>query len=139
MSLPLIVRRRAAVVLLVGLLAANPSAAAEKSSCEWDGIGRIVAIGDVHGAYDRFVEILKVAGLIEPRLRVVVGDVDDERVAVPAAARIAHPHIDPRARGRPGCRRDDAVGMRALEEDQHVVGRLENLDLCRHVHRPGHA
>jgi diadenosine tetraphosphatase ApaH/serine/threonine PP2A family protein phosphatase len=35
------------------------------SSCEWNGIERVVAIGDVHGAYDRFVEILKVAGIID--------------------------------------------------------------------------
>lgn len=34
------------------------------SSCEWDNIERVVVIGDVHGAYDRFVEILKVAGVL---------------------------------------------------------------------------
>lgn len=61
-------RRRSAVVLLVGLLVARPAAAAEKASCEWNGIGRIVAVGDVHGAYDRFVEILKVAGVIDAEL-----------------------------------------------------------------------
>lgn len=46
------------------LLVARPLAAADKSSCEWEGIERVVAIGDIHGAYDRFVEILKVAELI---------------------------------------------------------------------------
>jgi len=61
-------RRRTALVLLVGLLAVRPSAAAEKSACEWDGIGRVVAVGDVHGAYDRFVEILKAAGVIDAEL-----------------------------------------------------------------------
>ena len=35
------------------------------SPCEWTGIDRVVAVGDVHGAYDRFVEILKVAGVID--------------------------------------------------------------------------
>jgi len=35
------------------------------AACEFDGIERVVAVGDVHGAYDRFVEILKVAGLID--------------------------------------------------------------------------
>ena len=35
------------------------------SPCEWTGIDRVVAIGDVHGAYDRFVEILKVAGVVD--------------------------------------------------------------------------
>jgi hypothetical protein len=59
---------RACLVLVVALLVARPAAAAEKSSCEWDGIGRIVAVGDVHGAFDRFVEILKVAGLIDAEM-----------------------------------------------------------------------
>jgi len=35
------------------------------SSCEWNGIERVVAIGDVHGAYDRYLEILKIAGIID--------------------------------------------------------------------------
>src|SRR6185295_8738687 len=35
------------------------------SPCEWTGIERVVAIGDVHGAYNRFVEILKVAGVLD--------------------------------------------------------------------------
>jgi len=39
------------------------------SPCEWNGIDRIVAVGDVHGAYDRFVEILKTAGVIDSRQR----------------------------------------------------------------------
>src|SRR5258705_13277109 len=33
--------------------------AAAASSCNIDGVERTVAIGDVHGAADRFVEILK--------------------------------------------------------------------------------
>jgi hypothetical protein len=37
---------------------------AASTSCGIDGVERIVAVGDVHGAYDRFVEILKTAGLI---------------------------------------------------------------------------
>jgi hypothetical protein len=44
-------------VALPLLLAAN--------SCEWGGVDRIVAVGDVHGAYDRYVEILKTAGIID--------------------------------------------------------------------------
>jgi hypothetical protein len=35
------------------------------SRCEWNGIDRIVAVGDVHGAYDRFLEILKIAGVLD--------------------------------------------------------------------------
>jgi Calcineurin-like phosphoesterase len=40
-------------------------AMAVATQCEFDGVERIVAIGDVHGAYDRFIEILKVAGIID--------------------------------------------------------------------------
>jgi hypothetical protein len=36
-------------------------------SCEIDRVERIVAVGDVHGAYDRFVEILQTAGILGAR------------------------------------------------------------------------
>src|SRR6185295_17662986 len=35
------------------------------SQCEWDNVERIVAVGDVHGAYDQYLEILKTAGVID--------------------------------------------------------------------------
>src|SRR5262245_51188475 len=55
------------------------------ASCGIDGVERIVAVGDVHGAYDRFVEILQTTGLIDNRQRwsggrahlVQLGDVVD--------------------------------------------------------------
>jgi hypothetical protein len=55
------------------------------SPCEIDGVDRIVAIGDVHGAYDRFVDLLQRTGLVDARLRwtggrtqlVQLGDVVD--------------------------------------------------------------
>src|SRR5687768_14507348 len=37
---------------------------------------------------------MEVAGAVEPRLVVVVGHGDDQRVAFPAPARVAHPEID---------------------------------------------
>jgi hypothetical protein len=60
-------------------------AAAGGSACSFDGVDRVVAVGDVHGAYDRFVEILKTTALIDDRLRwsggtahlVQLGDVVD--------------------------------------------------------------
>jgi hypothetical protein len=69
-------------VLLVGSAAGVARAA---SPCEWEGIERVVAVGDVHGAYDRYVEILKVAGVIDANGRwaggsthfVQLGDVVD--------------------------------------------------------------
>jgi hypothetical protein len=59
--------------------------AASSSSCNLTGVERVVAVGDVHGAYERFVEILTVSGLIDDRQRwaggrtqlVQLGDVVD--------------------------------------------------------------
>jgi len=62
--------RRLAVgaALALGLLACQPPLAiAAGPQCEFNGIDRVVAIGDVHGAYERFVEILKTAGLIDQK------------------------------------------------------------------------
>src|SRR5262249_44469051 len=33
--------------------------------CEFDQIDRIVAVGDVHGAYDRYLEILRAANVVD--------------------------------------------------------------------------
>jgi calcineurin-like phosphoesterase family protein len=55
-----------AALLLAPSLAVHGAAS---TSCGIDGVERIVAVGDVHGAYDRFVEILKTAGLIDSRQR----------------------------------------------------------------------
>lgn len=32
---------------------------------QWNGVGRVVAVGDVHGDFSRFVEILRDAGLVD--------------------------------------------------------------------------
>lgn len=66
-----------------GLPAAQPPATS--SSCEIRTNERVVAVGDVHGAFDRFVSILREAKLIDGRRRwiggraifVQVGDVLD--------------------------------------------------------------
>src|SRR5919204_5395452 len=75
-------RRAALIVLalavLVQLLTLGPRASAAGSDhlsrdattgngCELDGIERIVAVGDVHGAYDRYVAILQTAGILDAR------------------------------------------------------------------------
>lgn len=64
--------RIAAGLLLAAVLAAPPSSTpveAAPGSCALDNIERVVAVGDVHGAYDRFVEILRLAGVIDARQR----------------------------------------------------------------------
>ena len=40
---------------------------AQEPACEFDGVERVVAVGDVHGAHDQFLEILQAAGIIDRR------------------------------------------------------------------------
>jgi len=40
---------------------------------EWNGVERVVAVGDVHGAYESFVAVLESAGLIDSRLQWIGG------------------------------------------------------------------
>ncbi len=46
---------------------------AEEPRFEWDNVERIVAIGDIHGAYDNLVRVLQNANLIDEKLRWVGG------------------------------------------------------------------
>ncbi|SPE30957.1 Metallophosphoesterase [Candidatus Sulfopaludibacter sp. SbA6] len=64
--------RRVLPVLLLFLLvlAAAPPLAAQ---AEWTGVERVVAVGDVHGDYDGFVEILRSAGVIDEKDRWIGG------------------------------------------------------------------
>jgi hypothetical protein len=59
--------RRVWTALLFAALAAAASASESRaaSSCEFEGIERVVAVGDVHGAYDRYLEILAAAGIVD--------------------------------------------------------------------------
>jgi len=70
------------LALLLGIVTAPGSLRAEE---EWDGVERIVAIGDIHGDYDQFVRLLRAAQLIDAKDRwaggkthlVQTGDVPD--------------------------------------------------------------
>ncbi|MGB5249796.1 MAG: metallophosphoesterase [Gammaproteobacteria bacterium] len=72
------------VLLSVLLLAAQFSHAATQD-WRWEDVERVVAVGDVHGAYDQLTGILKQAGIIDDQLRwtggkthlVSVGDLVD--------------------------------------------------------------
>lgn len=62
--------RRVSGFLLVFFLAAGlPSAQRSLDPCALEGVGRIVAVGDVHGSYDGLVRILRAAGVIDGRDR----------------------------------------------------------------------
>ena len=52
--------------LLIFLLLARLDAA--KIQCVWTGVEKIIAVGDIHGAYDNFLKILKGVGLIDGAL-----------------------------------------------------------------------
>jgi hypothetical protein len=58
-------------LLLAGVAA--PSAWGEDIPYQWNGVSRIVAVGDVHGAYDNLVAVLQNAGLVDQKLRWVGG------------------------------------------------------------------
>src|SRR5882724_2110009 len=64
-------RARQLIVVSLGLVvAAAPWTGAPRAAgpaCEFTGVDRVVAIGDVHGAYDRFVEILRAASLVDDK------------------------------------------------------------------------
>lgn len=69
-------RRSYAVAIVLLVLAAPrgvPHIVAATQPCEIDGVERIVAVGDVHGAYDRFVAILRSAEIIDERLQWTAG------------------------------------------------------------------
>jgi hypothetical protein len=63
----------ALLVAMAAGAAARPAAQAPAPNawpaCDLQTKERIVAIGDVHGAYDRFVETLRAAGLVDARTR----------------------------------------------------------------------
>jgi hypothetical protein len=72
-------------IILSLLFISSGLIAAEKIQDEWDDVSRIVAIGDIHGDYDNYVDVLREAGLINRRGNwigdethlVQVGDIPD--------------------------------------------------------------
>ena len=104
-------RRLLVFAAAAGLLAAlQPPGAGAASSCDISGVERVVAIGDIHGAYDRLTEILRATGLVDAELQwtggkthlVQLGDVvdrgPDSRKALDLLPRLAGQAV--RAGGR---------------------------------------
>ena len=56
-------------VLLVLLLLCNQhyAGAREIDGFRWEGVERIVAIGDLHGDYENYLEVLRIAGVVDKR------------------------------------------------------------------------
>ena len=61
------------LVAAVACLTAPPTAA-KGIPYEWNNVPRIVAIGDIHGAYDNLVAVLKNAELVDDELRWIGGE-----------------------------------------------------------------
>jgi hypothetical protein len=70
-------RRRISLglALCAGLLALVLASPAADIPCEWTGIERVVAVGDLHGDYDNFVTILRKpkVGLVDENLHWIGG------------------------------------------------------------------
>ncbi|MEE9502396.1 MAG: metallophosphoesterase [Candidatus Aminicenantaceae bacterium] len=64
-------------VLFIGLITVLclTVALAGERPCEWTGIKKIIAIGDLHGDYENFVEILKGVQLVDDSLHWIGGDI----------------------------------------------------------------
>src|SRR5262245_12453974 len=77
---------------------------------------------------------VKISGAVEPRLVVEVDDVDDERVAFPSPARVAHPPVDVAWRMLRPVGVDRARRMHVLEQHRDAIGCLKDLKWVRHVH-----
>jgi hypothetical protein len=46
----------------------------DSKQCVWEGVDKIIAVGDIHGDYDNFVKILKRAGIVDERLSWIAGE-----------------------------------------------------------------
>jgi Calcineurin-like phosphoesterase len=60
---------RSPVSLLAALLLALASSTVAEDTCGIDPPARVVAVGDVHGAYDKFLSVLRMAGLVDEEAR----------------------------------------------------------------------
>src|SRR5262245_6011366 len=65
-----------AIALGIAVSVSHPQAGpadATEPPCRFTNVNRIVAVGDVHGAYDRFMDILRAANVVDDRARWIGG------------------------------------------------------------------
>jgi len=62
------------LVLLLCMVMTAGALTAQGSKWEWDGVSRVVALGDVHGSYDKMVTLLEGTGMVDDQLRWIGGD-----------------------------------------------------------------
>jgi tetratricopeptide (TPR) repeat protein len=66
-------RLRAAFLAVTFLVALPRVGAPDEPQWEWNGVPRVVAIGDIHGAFDNLIAILRTAGIIDEKQKWVGG------------------------------------------------------------------
>lgn len=59
---------------LMAVLSLLPVSFAQAIDSEWSGVARIVAVGDIHGDYENYLQVLREAGLINGRNKWVGGE-----------------------------------------------------------------
>ena len=64
---------RAIFICTLLVFAVVSALSAERIQCEWTGVERIVAVGDLHGDYEVFIEILKANGIIDEEKHWIAG------------------------------------------------------------------
>ena len=65
----------AALITLLLLAPGLSEAKAKKiDDYHWTGVERIIAIGDLHGDYERYIDVMQSAGLIDKKGKWVGGD-----------------------------------------------------------------
>lgn len=64
----------ALVIALLASLQAAWGAPRQLDDQRWDGVGRIVAIGDLHGDYANYLAVLRAANVVDRRGRWIAGD-----------------------------------------------------------------
>jgi len=66
--------RARALAWILCLLVAPAMAGAAGSQWEWEGVSRIVALGDVHGSYDKMVTLLQGTKMVDDQLAWIGGN-----------------------------------------------------------------
>ena len=62
-------RRLAIFVVSAGLAGAALAAGTARTEESWDGVARVLAVGDVHGDYDQLLAVLQAGGVVDRRGR----------------------------------------------------------------------
>src|SRR4029453_7463117 len=70
---------------------------------------------------------VKIPDDVEPRLVVVIGHIDDQRIPLPVATRISLPELNVVADMWTAVERDDSIRVSELDHHDHIPRRLEDL------------